>query len=131
VSMPIHGVLGLIALSFCATALPAEGPVLEQRGDGPYTIFVELHPPYPGNRARLQKMLKSEGLESFVEREQELALTLTQTQIKRLFGAQVRFREVAASASDRFVRAPYLDAVKIPARFAKLIIRVYMDPQRD
>ena len=129
--MRIRGTLGLIASLFCATVLLAATPAPEQRDDGPFTLFVELHPPYPDNRARLQKMLKSEGHESFAEREQELVLTLTQEEIKRLFGAQVRFRTVAASAADRFVRAPYLDAVKIPDRFSRLILRVYMDPQRQ
>lgn len=132
--MRICGVLhipALIAALFCATVLLAATPAPEQRDDGPHTIFVELHPPYPDNRARLQKLLKDEGLESFAEREQELALALTPAQLKQLFGAQVRYRVVAASASDRFVRAPYLDAVTIPARFKGLIQSVYMDPQRE
>ena len=128
--MRIHGAFGLTAFLFCVTALAAT-PAPEQRDDGPFTLFAELHPPYQDNRARLQKLLKDEGLESFAEREQELALTLTLMQLKQLFGAQVRYRVVAASASDRFVRAPYLDAVTIPARFKGLIQRVYMDPQRE
>ena len=132
--MRICGILrvpGVIAALFCATVLLAAEPAPEKRGDGPYTIFVELHPPYPDSRARLQKLLKDDGIESFAEREQELALTLTPAQLKQLFGAQVRYRVVAASASDRFVRAPYLDAVTIPARFKGLVRRVYMDPQRQ
>jgi hypothetical protein len=133
--MPIRSVLGVLGLM----AFQLWGPLWAQtapdragssRPDGQYTLFAELHRPYEGNRARLQKMLRGEGYESHAEREGEIALVLTAEQIKTLFQAWIEFRKVGASASDRVITAPYLEGARIPGRFGKLIRRVYFDPQR-
>jgi hypothetical protein len=96
-----------------------------------YTLFIALKPPYESNRATLQKMLKAEGYESSAEGDEELVLVLTAAQLRKLFQARVRMRTVAASASDRMITQPTLESARIPARFEKLIERVYFDPQRS
>jgi hypothetical protein len=96
-----------------------------------YSLFIALKPPYESNRATLQKMLKAEGYESSAEGDEELVLVLSAAQLKKLFQARVRMRTVAASASDRMITQPTLESAKIPARFEKLIERVYFDPQRS
>ena len=96
-----------------------------------YTLFVALKPPYESNRATLQKMLKAEGYESSSEGDQELVLVLSAAQLKKLFQGRVRMQTVAASASDRMITQPTLESARIPARFEKLIERVYFDPQRS
>ena len=96
-----------------------------------YTLFVAVQPPYEKNRPTLQKMLKAEGHESDVEGDEELVLVLTAGQLKQLFQARVRMQTVAASASDRMITQPVLESAVIPARFRKLIRRVYFDPQRS
>ena len=102
----------------------------EPRADERYTIFVELHQPHARNRTTLQKRLKAEGHESSSEREGELSLALTAAQIEKLFGAKVRQRTVEKSATSGSASVPYLEDVRIPARFEKLIRSVYFDPQR-
>jgi hypothetical protein len=96
-----------------------------------YTVFVAVQPPYEKSRAALQKMLGAEGHESHVEGEDELVLVLTEAGLKKLFQARVRMQTVAASSSNRMVTQPVLESVVIPARFRKLIRRVYFDPQRS
>jgi hypothetical protein len=120
------------AAVFCALMLslphssPAAGPPTER-----YTVFVALEPPHDENRAALQKMLKAEGYESAKEGDEELVLLLTAAELRRLFQARVRMQTVAASASDRMITQPTLESAVIPARFRKLIRRVYFDPQRS
>jgi hypothetical protein len=117
--------LALAALLCSAQLLPAaEQP---ER----YTLFVALKPPYESNRATLQKMLKAEGYESSAEGDEELVLVLSAVQLKTLFRGRVRMQTVAASASDRMITQPTLESARIPARFEKLIERVYFDPQRS
>jgi hypothetical protein len=93
-------------------------------------VFVELRQPYESNRAALQKMLKAEGYESFSEREKEISLALTPAQIGKLFQGKVRQRTVEASAKSGTITQPSLEGARIPARFEKLMQRVYFDPQR-
>jgi hypothetical protein len=128
----VVGVLGLMACQLCGPSWAQTAPngAGSPRPDTRYTLFAELHRPYEGNRARLQKMLRDEGFESHAEREGEIALVLTAEQIKMLFQARVRFRKVEASATDRMITEPYLEGTRIPGRFGKLIRRVYFDPQR-
>jgi hypothetical protein len=95
-----------------------------------YTVFIAVQAPYEKSRAALQKMLGAEGYESHVEGEDELVLVLTDAGLRKLFQAKVRMQTVAASASDRMVRQPVLESAVIPARYRKLIRRVYFDPQR-
>lgn len=95
-----------------------------------HTVFVELQQPYERSRAALQKTLKAEGYESFAEGEREVALVLTEAQIGKLFEAKVRMRKVEGSATAGLREVPYLEGARIPARFEKLIRRVYFDPQR-
>lgn len=124
-------VLGVIAFQIAGAQYSwAQASSVGYGSPDRYTLFVELHRPYESNRARLQKMLREEGYESHAERDGELALVLTQDQIKTLFQARVRFRKVGASASDRIITEPYLEGARIPGRFGKLIRRVYFDPQR-
>lgn len=115
-----------VALAFFCGAqlLPAAEP---ER----YTLFVALKPPHESNRATLQKMLKAEGYESSAEGDEELVMVLTAAQLKKLFQARVRMQTVAASASDRMITQPALESARIPAKFEKLIERVYFDPQRS
>lgn len=103
----------------------------EQRADDHYTVFVELRQPYESNRAALQKMLKAEGYESFSERAEEISLVLTPAQIGKLFQGKVRQRTVEASAKSGTITQPSLEGARIPARFEKLMQRVYFDPQRS
>ena len=117
--------LALAALLCSAQLLPAAAQ--PER----YTLFVALKPPYESNRATLQKMLEAEGYESSAEGDEELVLVLSAAQLKKLFQGRVRMRTVAASASDRMITQPTLESARIPARFAKLIERVYFDPQRS
>jgi hypothetical protein len=95
-----------------------------------YTLFVAVQPPQSKNRPALQKMLKAEGHESFAEGDEELVLVLTAAGLRKLFQARVRMQAVAASASDRMITQPTLESAVIPARFKKLIRRIYFDPQR-
>ena len=100
----VLGVLGLISLQvrgFLPPSLAMTVPDLSDspRPDRKYTLFVELNQPYESNRVALQKMLKTEGYESFSEGERELSLVLTAEQIAKLFQARLRFRKVEASAS--------------------------------
>jgi hypothetical protein len=95
-----------------------------------YTVFVELRPPYGASRTTLQIVLKADGYESFPEGEREVALVLTEAQIGKLFQGRVRYRKVEASASAGTRAVPYLEGARIPARFEKLMRRVYVDPQR-
>jgi hypothetical protein len=96
-----------------------------------YTLFVAVQPPYEKSRAALQKMLSAEGHESRIEGDDELVLVLTEAGLEKLFQARVRMQTVAASASDRMLVQPVLESAVIPARFRKLIRRVYFDPQRS
>ena len=135
--MPIRVMLGILGLmtiqlyspeaSRAQTTPDRSGP---PRTASQYTLFIALHPPYESNRARLQKMLRDEGHESHAEREGEIALVLTEKQLKTLFRARIEFRNVGASASDRMITEPFLEGARIPGRFGKLIRRVYFDPQR-
>ena len=75
-------------------------------------------------------MLKAEGYESFSEGEREITLVLAAGQIAKLFQARVRQRKVEASATTGAIAQPYLEGARIPARFEKLMRRVYFDPQR-
>lgn len=118
-------VLALAVFSCGSQLLPAAEPQPER-----YTLFVALHPPYESNRATLQEMLKKEGYESFAEGDEEIVMVLTGGQLRKLFQARVGMRTVAASASDRMITEPVLESARIPARFEKLIRRVYFDPQR-
>jgi hypothetical protein len=116
----------LAALLCSAQLLPAAENAAER-----YTLFVALNPPYESNRAELRKMLEAEGYECSVEGDQELVVVLSAVQLRKLFQARVRMRTVAASASDRMITQPTLESAVIPARFRKLIERVYFDPQRS
>ena len=132
----VLGVLGLISLQvggFLHASWAMTVPELSgsPRPDSKYTLFVELNWPYESNRAALRKMLRNEGYESFSEGEREFSLVLTAEQIGMLFQARVRFRKVEASASPGTVMQPFLELVRIPDRFGKLIRRVYFDPQRE
>jgi hypothetical protein len=121
--------LRIWALSFIAFACAAQ--VSSAAEPERYTLFVALQPPYEGNRATLQRMLKAEGYESSAEGDEELVLVLTAGELKKLFQAQVRMRTVEASAKPGQITQPTLEGTKIPARFDKLIRRVYFDPQRS
>jgi hypothetical protein len=133
-TLGIVGVLGLIAFQlFGAQASWAQAAPDRSGSPRPgsqYTLFVELHRPYESSRAALKKMLKEEGHETFDEREQEISVVLTAAQIGKLFQAKVRLRKVEASASSGAITQPSLEGARIPARFEKLIRRVYFDPQR-
>jgi hypothetical protein len=96
-----------------------------------YILFVAVQVPHSKNRPALQKMLEAEGHESFAEGDEELVLVLTAAELRKLFQARVRMQTVAASASDRMVTQPVLESAVIPARYRKLIRRVYLDPQRS
>lgn len=89
-----------------------------------------MHPPYESNRARLRKLLEDEGYESFPEGDQELVVVLTAAQLEKLFRAKVRFHVVENSASRGMSARPTLEPGRMPARFEKLIRRIYFDPQR-
>jgi len=56
---------------------------------------------------------------------------MTEAQTAKLFDARVRFRKVEGSATPGLREVPYLEGARIPARFEKLIRRVYFDPQRS
>jgi hypothetical protein len=117
--------VALCALLFMPHALPAAEPAER------YTVFVAVQPPHAANRATLQKMLQREGYEASAEGDEELVMTLTEAELRKLFQARVRMRTVAASASDRMLTQPVLESAVIPPRFRKLIRRVYFDPQRS
>ena len=102
----------------------------EPRAEERYTLFVELRQPYESNRAALQKMLKTEGHEAYPEGDREVTLVLTAGQLKKLFGAWVVHRTVEKSATHGMASQPTLEGARVPARFEKLIRRVYFDPQR-
>jgi len=119
----------IIVQLFCVPVSWAQGgagsaPVMQRE----HTVFVELQAPYVTNRTALQKMLQAEGYESFAEGERELALVLTEAQIGKLFQAKVRMRKVEGSATAGLREVPYLEGARIPARFGKLMRRVYFDP---
>jgi len=95
-----------------------------------YTLFVELREPHEANRAALQKALKAEGYEAYSEGDREVSLALTGTELRKLFNARVVKRTVEKSATHGMASQPALEGERIPARFKKLIRRVYFDPQR-
>jgi hypothetical protein len=95
-----------------------------------YTLFVELREPHEANRAALQKALKAEGYEAYPEGDREVSLALTGAELKKLFNARVVKRTVEKSATTGMASQPALEGERIPARFEKLIRRVYFDPQR-
>ena len=121
----VGGILVMLALGASQPGLAADA-LLEER----YTVFVELPPPYKSNRAALLKMLNAEGYRSHTEGEREITLALTEAEIKQLFQARIVRRTTGASATDRMIRESYLEGARIPARFEKLMRRVYLDPQR-
>ncbi len=116
----------VLAAALCLAPFVCAAETVER-----YTLFVAVHPPHESNRATLRKMLKAEGHESFAEGDEELVLVLTAAELRKLFQARVRMRTVAASASDRMITQPTLESAVIPARFRKLIRRIYFDPQRS
>jgi len=103
----------------------------EPRADERYTLFVGLREPYEANRVALQKMLKAEGYEADPEGDREVTLVLTAEQLKKLFDARVVWRTVEKSATHGMASQPVLEGARVPARFKKLIRRVYFDPQRS
>lgn len=105
--------------------------IAADQGPERYTLFIALQPPYEGNRATLQRMLKGEGYESFAEGDREIVVALTAAQLEKLFQARVRMRTVEKSATRGSASQPTLESARIPARFGKLIERVYFDPQRS
>lgn len=123
----VLGVFALVAVLCIPQALLAA----DLRADDRYTVFVELRQPYESNRAKLQEMLRDEGYESHAERQGEIALVLTAEQIGKLFQAWIRLRKVEAGASGGTITQPFLEGARIPARFEKLIRRVYFDSQRS
>jgi hypothetical protein len=100
-------------------------------GADTYTVFAELKPPYRDSRAAVQKVLRQEGFEAHPEGNREVALVLTQAQIRSLFAGRVIYRQVAASSRPGMVEQPFLEDATIPPRLAKYIRRVYFDPQRS
>ena len=101
-------------------------------GDGldRYVLFIELRRPLEANRVALQKALKAEGYETFLEGEREISLALTTAELKKLFNARVVQRTVEKSATPGTASQHYLEGARVPARFENLIRRVYFDPQR-
>lgn len=95
-----------------------------------YVLFIELRQPREANRAALQKALKAEGYEAWTEGDHEVSLALTAAELKKLFNARVVQRTVEKSATRGMASQPYLEGARVPARFEKLIQRVYFDPQR-
>jgi hypothetical protein len=95
-----------------------------------YTVFIQVSPPAAGNRTKLQALLKAEGYPSHAEGETEIALALTEEEIRKLFQARVRHRSVEASASRGTRQQPYLENVTIPGRLRGLMEKAYIDPQR-
>jgi hypothetical protein len=110
--------------------LSGDSVAAEPRADESYTLFVELREPYEKSRATLQKALKAEGYEAFAEGDREAILVLTAGKIRKLFGARIVHRTVEKSATHGTASQPFLEGARIPARFEKLIRRVYFDPQR-
>lgn len=125
-----HRLCACILLLAVVLCIPQVSLTAEQRPEERHTLFVELRQPYENNRAALQMMLRAEGHESFPEGAREIALVLTANEIAKLFQARVRYRKVEASAIPGLRSEPYLEDARIPARFEKLIQRVYFDPQR-
>ena len=119
----------ILALAAIAS-VPQQLSAAEQRIDERYTLFVGLREPHEANRAALQKMLKAEGYEAHPEGDREVTLVLTAGQLKKLFGARVVHRTVEKSATHGMASQPTLEGARVPARFEKLIWRVYFDPQR-
>lgn len=115
----------ILALAVAACFPPVSQAAEPER----YTLFVELRAPH--ERARLQKMLKDEGHESYAEREGEITLVLTARELEKVFQAKVRMRTVEKSAFPGMTTQPTLEPSGIPARFEKLIRRIYFDPQRS
>jgi hypothetical protein len=121
----------LRAAGVLAIALVACAPQLVTAAEREvYTLFVELREPHEANRTALQKALKAEGYEAYPEGEREVSLALTGTELKKLFNARVVRRVVEKSATSGMASQPALEGARIPARFEKLIRRVYFDPQR-
>jgi hypothetical protein len=95
-----------------------------------YVLFLELRRPIEASRAALRKALKAEGYEAYPEGEREVSIALTAAELKKLFDARVVQRTVEKSATHGTTSQSYLEGARIPARFEKLIQRVYFDPQR-
>jgi len=111
--------------------VPQLSPAAEQRPEARYTLFVEVREPHESNRAVLQKMLKAEGYDSYAEGEREITMVLTAGQLGKLFQAKIRLRAMEKSATSGTSSRPTLEGARIPARFEKLIRRVYFDSQRS
>jgi hypothetical protein len=91
-------------------------------------VFISLNPPFGTNGAKLQKMLKAEGYSSDTMGAECISLVLSEKQIKTLLSAKVRYKTVAASSHHGTVSEAFLEGVIIPARFRKLISRIFLDP---
>lgn len=125
-------------VDYCRDALARGHGLLRERaaalqaGDGQdrYVLFIVLRQPREANRAALQKALKAEGYEAWPEGEREVSLALTAAELRTLFNARVVQRTVEKSATRGTASQSYLDGARVPARFEKLIQRVYFDPQR-
>jgi hypothetical protein len=127
------GVIALVAACVLSD-LPAVAGAWAQspdRSDIPrYTVFVAVKAPAASNRPKLRELLKADGYASHEEGEAEIALVLTEAEIRKLFQARVLFRRVEASASRGTVRQPFLENVTVPQRLRGLVGKVYFDPQR-
>lgn len=115
----------LVAAVFC---LPLFAPAADREI---HVLFLEVTEPHEANRAKLQQMLKAEGYEGYTESEQEISMALTAGDLRRLFSARVVQRKREKSAAPGMASQPVLQGLRIPARFRKLIRRVYLDPQRS
>ena len=125
------GSIAAVALAVCLW-WPQFLPAAEQEGERDvYTLFIGLRAPHEANRAALQRALKAEGYEAFPEGDRDVSLALTAAGLRKLFNARVVRRTAEKSATNGTAAQPVLEGVRIPARFGKLIERVYFDPQRS
>jgi hypothetical protein len=80
-----------------------------------HCLLLELRNPSEQTASEVEQMLVREGVQ--VAREgPDVALLVTEAEIRRLFGARLRWSVTGASASSTMIREPRLQGGRVPAR---------------
>jgi hypothetical protein len=103
------------------------GPGAEA-GPNSHCLVVEVVRPTSARLVTLVKMLSDDRLSAALEGGL-LTVQLGPVALARVFGGRFVRREVAAGASDRTVRATYVEGVRIPTRYRGWIASIQVGHQ--
>ncbi len=80
-----------------------------------HCLLLELRDPREETAIEVERMLTAEGLE--VSREgADVALLVNEAEIRRIFGARLRWSTTGASTTSTMIREPRLQGGRVPAR---------------